>query len=169
MNSEPSNAIENGFTAQLMNSVTPTPRQCSRTWPSAPKSILSSIGMIISQISAATGRLTLATSAAAMPAKRCGATWPSAMPATMHSATQSERNRSNVLMCASRHVGARRGRAFELADLAQARAQRHLVQLFDRQRGEQFDAPHQRAVGVEECRRDLSVGALRLRRIGNAP
>ena len=28
MNSEPSNAIENGFTAQLMNSVTPTPRQC---------------------------------------------------------------------------------------------------------------------------------------------
>ena len=31
MNSQPSAAIENGFTAQLMNSVTPMPRQCSRT------------------------------------------------------------------------------------------------------------------------------------------
>ena len=63
MNSEPSSAIENGLTAQLMNSVTPTPRQCSRTWPSAPKSIFSSIGMIISQTSPATGRLTRAISA----------------------------------------------------------------------------------------------------------
>src|ERR1700693_1738268 len=57
MNSEPSNAIENGFTAQLMNSVTPTPRQCSRTCPSAPKSIFSSIGMIISQTSPATRQM----------------------------------------------------------------------------------------------------------------
>jgi len=50
------------LTAQLMNSVTPTPRQCSRTLLMALKSTLSSIGMIISQISTATGRLTLATS-----------------------------------------------------------------------------------------------------------
>ena len=31
MNSQPSSAIENGFTAQLTNSVTPIPRQCSVT------------------------------------------------------------------------------------------------------------------------------------------
>ena len=63
MNSQPSAAIENGFTAQLMNSVTPMPRQCSRTRTSAAKSILMSIGTIISQINAATGMLTLAISA----------------------------------------------------------------------------------------------------------
>ena len=66
MNSQPSSAIENGLTAQLMNSVTPMPRQCSLTWPRAAKSILSSIGTIISQISTATGRLTLAISAPPM-------------------------------------------------------------------------------------------------------
>ena len=64
MKSQPSAAIENGFTAQLMKSVTPMPRQYWRTCPSALKSILSSMGTIISQISAATGKLTLAISAA---------------------------------------------------------------------------------------------------------
>jgi hypothetical protein len=64
MNSQPSSAIENGFTAQLMNRVTPMPRQCRFTSPSAAKSIFTSIGTIISQISAATGKLTLASSAA---------------------------------------------------------------------------------------------------------
>ena len=91
MNSEPSSAIENGFTAQLMNSVTPTPRQCSRTWPSAPKSIFSSIGMIISQTRPATGRLTRAISAPAMTANTPGKRCPSATPATMHRATHSDR------------------------------------------------------------------------------
>ena len=91
MNSEPSSAIENGLTAQLMNSVTPTPRQCSRTWPSAPKSIFRSIGTIISQTSPATGRLTRAISALAMAANTLGSRCPSATPATMQSATQSER------------------------------------------------------------------------------
>ncbi len=91
MNIEPSNAIENGFTAQLMNNVTPTPRQCSRTWPSAPKSIFSSIGMIISQTSPATGRLTRAISALAMAANRPGNKCPRATPAMMHRATQSDR------------------------------------------------------------------------------
>ena len=62
MNSQPSRAIEKGFTAQLTNSVTPTPRQCSETPRNARRSILISIGMIISQISTATGRLTCATS-----------------------------------------------------------------------------------------------------------
>ena len=62
MNSQPSSAIENGLTPQLMNKVTPMPRQCSLTWASAAKSIFISIGMIISQISTATGRLTWATS-----------------------------------------------------------------------------------------------------------
>ncbi|OIQ71182.1 hypothetical protein GALL_472010 [mine drainage metagenome] len=91
MNSEPSNAIENGLTAQLMNSVTPTPRQCARTSPSAPKSIFSSIGMIISQTSPATGRLTRAISALAMVANKPGKRCPSATPATMHRVTQSDR------------------------------------------------------------------------------
>ncbi len=87
MNSQPSAAIENGFTAQLMNKVTPMPRQCSRTLPSAAKSIFTSIGTIISQISTATGRLTLASSAAPIRWKTGGIRWPSAMPATMQSAT----------------------------------------------------------------------------------
>ena len=51
MNSQPSAAMENGLTAQLMNSVTPMPRQCSRTLPMAAKSTFTSMGMIISQIS----------------------------------------------------------------------------------------------------------------------
>ncbi len=76
MNSQPSSAIENGLTAQLMNSVTPMPRQWRRTWPSAAKSIFTSIGMIISQISTATGRLTLAISAAAMAWNTPGMMWP---------------------------------------------------------------------------------------------
>jgi hypothetical protein len=63
MNSHPSSAIENGLTAQLMNSVTPIPRQCSRTRWSALKSIFSSIGMTMSQMSSAMGRLTCAISA----------------------------------------------------------------------------------------------------------
>ena len=91
MNNHASSAIENGFTAQLMNKVTPTPRQCSRTWPSAPKSIFSSIGMIINHTNPATGRLTRATSAAAMVANSPGNRCPSATPATMHRATHSDR------------------------------------------------------------------------------
>ena len=54
--------MENGFTAQLMKSVTPIPRQCSLTCDSAAKSILISMGTIISQIRTATGMLTLASS-----------------------------------------------------------------------------------------------------------
>ena len=91
MNSQPSSAIENGFTAQLMNSVTPMPRQCSLTRPSAAKSILTSIGMIMSQTSAATGRLTRAISAAPMAWNSPGIAEPSAMPATMHKPTHSVR------------------------------------------------------------------------------
>ena len=87
MNSHPSSAIENGLTAQFTNSVTPMPRQCSRTWPSAAKSILASIGMIMSQISTATGRLTWATSAEPMAWKTAGSPWPSATPTTMQRPT----------------------------------------------------------------------------------
>ena len=98
MKNELSSAIENGFTAQLMKRVTPTPRQCSRTWPNEPKSIFSNIGTIMSQMSAATGRLTLATSAVATAAKKPGMTCPSATPATMQSATQRVRYRSKSPM-----------------------------------------------------------------------
>ena len=64
MKNAPSAAIEKGLMAQLINSVTPMPRQCWRTSPSAAKSILISIGTIMSQIRTATGRLTLAISIA---------------------------------------------------------------------------------------------------------
>ena len=86
-----SNAIENGLTAQLMNSVTPMPRQCWRTWPSAAKSTFSSMGMIITQISRPTGRLTLAISMRPMAWNAAGANWPRAIPAMMHTATHSVR------------------------------------------------------------------------------
>ena len=67
------------------------PRQCSLTWASAAKSIFISIGMIISQISTATGRLTWATSRRPITWNGAGSKWPSAMPTTMQSATQSVR------------------------------------------------------------------------------
>ena len=50
-----------GLISQLMPTVTAMPRHCSATWCNAPKSTLSSIGTIISQISTATGMLTSAT------------------------------------------------------------------------------------------------------------
>jgi len=88
MNSQPRNAIENGFTSQLMPTVTAIPRQCRATVPMAPKSTRSNIGTIISQISTATGRLTLATLRLPNIWKGAGATAPRAIPATMQSATQ---------------------------------------------------------------------------------
>ena len=91
MNSQPRRAIENGLIAQLISKVTPIPRQCSVTRCRAPKSTLSSIGTIISQISTATGRLTLATSAPPISWNGAGNSRPSAMPTTMHKATQSDR------------------------------------------------------------------------------
>ena len=52
---------------------------------------LRGVGMIISQTSRATGRFTRASSADAISSKKPGAAAPSAMPATMHKATQMER------------------------------------------------------------------------------
>src|SRR4051812_37822030 len=101
----PSSAIEKGLTAQLMNSVTPTPRMCSVTLPSAPKSIFSSIGMIISQISRATGRLTLAISRPATAAKAPGIACPKATPATLQSPTQSVRYFSKTFMSVRARAG----------------------------------------------------------------
>ena len=59
--------MEKGFTSQFTNRVTPIPRTCSFTWCRAPKSTFTSMGMIMSQISAATGRFTCASSAAPKP------------------------------------------------------------------------------------------------------
>jgi hypothetical protein len=70
MKNQPRSAIENGFTSQFTNSVTPIPRTCRLTCPSAPKSIFRSIGTIISQMSAPTGMLTCATAIA--PSARIG-------------------------------------------------------------------------------------------------
>jgi hypothetical protein len=61
INNQPSSAMLKGFTSQLMPTVTPIPRHCSATRCNAPKSTLSNIGTIISQISTATGMLTWAT------------------------------------------------------------------------------------------------------------
>jgi hypothetical protein len=91
MKIQPSSAIEKGLTAQLTNSVTPMPRQCCFTWLSAPKSTFSSIGMIITQISRPTGRLTWATSMRPMAWNGPGSNWPSPMPTTMHRKTQTVR------------------------------------------------------------------------------
>ena len=91
MNSHASSAIEKGLTAQLTNSVTPMPRTCWRTWCKAAKSTLTSIGMIITQISTPTGRLTCATSIAPMAWNTPGMKWPSAMPTRMHRKTQTVR------------------------------------------------------------------------------
>jgi hypothetical protein len=55
MKIQASNAIENGFTAQLTKRVTPKPRQCWRIEPSDLKSTRISIGTIISQIRTPTG------------------------------------------------------------------------------------------------------------------
>ena len=92
MNSQPSSAMLNGLTSQFTPTVTAMPRQCSRDRGAArAKSTLSSIGTIISQISTATGRLTSATVTWPSAWNGSGARRPSAMPATMHSATQSVR------------------------------------------------------------------------------
>ena len=91
MKIQASRAMENGFTPQLMNSVTPTPFQCCLTSSSERKSILSSIGRIINQINTATGKLTLATSMAPSDSNQEGRNRPSRIPATIQSATQTLR------------------------------------------------------------------------------
>ena len=91
MNSQPRNAIENGLTSQFTTSVTPMPRMCWRTSPSAAKSTFISMGMTITQISTPTGRLTWATSMRPMAWNAPGHNCPSAMPTTMHRNTQTVR------------------------------------------------------------------------------
>ncbi len=54
--------------------------------------ILTRVGVIISQISTATGRFTLVASIALMVAKTCGMRWPSRMPAIMQRKTQAVRS-----------------------------------------------------------------------------
>ena len=61
MKIQASSAIENGFTSQLTPTVDAMPRQCCPTCPKAVRSILSSIGTIMSQTNTATGMLTCAT------------------------------------------------------------------------------------------------------------
>ncbi len=88
MNSQPSSAMLNGLTSQLIPTVTAMPRHCSATRCKAPKSTLSSIGTIISQISTATGMLTWATVIRPSIWNGPGISRPSTIPAKMHSATQ---------------------------------------------------------------------------------
>ena len=86
-----SQALRTTITEAAMKSVTPIPRQCDFTCPRAEKSILSSIGIIITQMSTPTGMLTFATSIAATDWKNPGSICPSTTPTTMHSATQTVR------------------------------------------------------------------------------
>jgi hypothetical protein len=74
MKNQAMTAMVKGLIAQLTINVTEMPRQCRLTWPSDAKSILTSIGMIISQISTATGRFTFAISADPMAWKNDGKT-----------------------------------------------------------------------------------------------
>jgi len=74
-----------------MKRVTPIPRQCWPTWRIAPKSTFNSIGMIISQISTATGRFTRATSSAPNCANAPGNMCPRPVPTAMHTATHKVR------------------------------------------------------------------------------
>src|SRR5512143_4045080 len=101
MKSHASSAIEKGLTAQLTNSVTPMPFQCDFTWCRAPKSIFISMGMIITQISRPTGRLTCATFRRPSAWNGAGSNCPSSTPATMHSATHRLSQRSNTLIGAA--------------------------------------------------------------------
>src|SRR5450830_142402 len=101
MNNQPRNAIENGFTNQFTNSVTPMPLTCLRTSPSALKSTLTSIGIIMIQMSNPTGRLTWAISMRPMAWNTLGNNCPRAIPATMHKNTHTVRYRSNTLMGAT--------------------------------------------------------------------
>ena len=91
MNIQPNKAMEKGFTAQLIKSVTPMPRQCSLTRDKAVKSIFTSIGMIINQIRIATGKLTLAISTEPMLWNTVGKKCPNAIPTMMQKATQTVR------------------------------------------------------------------------------
>ena len=86
--------MEKGFTAQFTATVTAMPRQCRRTSCIARKSIFISIGMIITQMSAPTGRLTCASSSRPSAWNNPGSHWPSAMPATMQRSTHSVSQRS---------------------------------------------------------------------------
>ena len=91
MKNQPKKAIVKGFTSQLTNSVTPMPLMCWRTSLKALKSTFTNIGIIITQISRPTGRLTLAISILPMLWNRVGNSWPNAMPTTMHKNTQTVR------------------------------------------------------------------------------
>ena len=81
----------NGLTSQLIPTVTAMPRHCSATRCNAPKSTLSSIGTIISQISTATGILTSAKVIRPSAWKGTGTRRPRTMPAAKQSATQTVR------------------------------------------------------------------------------
>ena len=83
--------MEKGLTSQFTNSVTPMPLTCLRTSPKAPKSTFTSMGMTITQINRPTGRFTLAYSMPPIAWNIAGKNWPRAMPAPMHSSTQTVR------------------------------------------------------------------------------
>ena len=80
--------MENGLTAQLMNSVTPMPRQCSRTCAERGEIDLQQHRDDHQPDQHRDRHVDLGDLGRAEAWNSAGEQWPSAMPATMQSATQ---------------------------------------------------------------------------------
>ncbi len=93
-NAHAKSAMENGLTTQLMNSVTSRPAGRRPTFFTEEKSTFIIIGVIMSQISTAIGALIwlpLPNSMPRRPAMAAGISLPRTTPATMQSATHTDR------------------------------------------------------------------------------
>ncbi len=93
-NAQASSAIENGFTTQLMNSVTSSPVGRRPTFFTDEKSTFIIIGVIISQMSTAIGALIwlpAPNSTPRTPAMAPGRSLPKPTPAAIQSATHTDR------------------------------------------------------------------------------
>ena len=91
MNSQPSSAMENGLISQFTPTVAAMPRQC---WPTSPKRARIDLQQHRHDHQPhqdGDRQVHLRDGGIADPWNTPGAAWPSAMPATMQSATQSVR------------------------------------------------------------------------------
>ena len=121
--------------------------------------------MIISQISTATDKLTLAISAAPMIWKALGARWPSATPTTMQSPQRVKKRSKIDITRLLRSMPLRR----PSCRLAEPVLQRHLVEAFQRQGDKGRNPVAHEAEGVVESAFLVYVAALDCRRVFDAP
>ena len=150
------------------------PRQCCRTWPIAAKSIFSSIGMIITQMSRPTGTLTRATSIRPSAWNGAGTSWPSAIPATMqrntHSVSQRSKKPDRRPRAGKRRQSPPLTRPFRAAaDLVEPLLQGQPVELVERQAREDGQPVLELGERPEERAALLLVGAFDGRGILDAP